>query len=338
MNFVFWEFLVAILLGLVQALTEFLPISSTAHLGIFGRLLLQGRDFGLTASVAIQLGTTVALLIYFRQDLKVLWQHFTSFFKSQEARQNWWFDTLKWWQGDKSALVHFSDAAAKNVLLTQLVIATAPIVIFGLLFQNFIARSLRGNVSMAAFLLLGAVLLLLAEQLNERLIKLNQKSNQSQPAKPTALDVSKHQTIIIGLFQALAVFNGMSRSGSTIAGALMVGLNRPQAARYAFLLGIPALTLSGLKSLFDLILDRRYAFHWWPEASFWQSPDLLRAKVNLSFLAILLATLVAFGVGYLVLKWFLPYLAKYSTKYFAYYRIALALLLILANFVFGLLY
>lgn len=332
------EIIAAVLIGLIQGLTEFIPVSSTAHLDLFSRLILNGRDIGLASSNIVQLGTTVALLIYFRYELQGLVKVFLDIFINPQVRQAWWSDSKQWWltpthfdrlkmSSEETAELDqptYTANSKNHILLTQLAIATVPIAIFGLFLQNFIDRNLRLPGTVAIFLILGAVLLLVAENLN---VKLAAKPEQSADLDPTAF--SKDQVILIGLFQALAVFPGMSRSGSTIAGSLMVGLARPQAARFAFLVGIPALVLSSLKDLIAVFSKNFQYLHLLPEARFWDDPTLADPRVNLSLVSILIAVIVSYIFGYICLKWLIRYISKFSTHIFSYYRIGLAVLVLL---------
>jgi undecaprenyl-diphosphatase len=317
------EYFVAFLIGVIQGLTEFLPVSSTAHLDLLSRVLLDGRDFGLSDSNVIQLGTTLALLIYFRHELKDLAIRLRDVLTKPNVATEWWQDTLKWWGQTNTTQSDYSENYKINLLLTQLGIGTLPISVMGFFLQDFVDKNLRGPLTVAVFLIIGACLLLLAEFLNPKM--------QEQIKNKQELDSSiftRDQIILIALFQALAIFPGMSRSGSTIAGSLIVGLARPQAARLAFLIGIPALILSGVKDLIHLIFENYRNFHFLPEARFWDNPNLLDPRVNFSLSAVILATLVAYFVGYISLKWLIGYVSKFNTMYFNYYRIVLALVII----------
>ncbi len=177
-------------------------------------------------------------------------------------------------------------------------------------------------------------MLLVSENLNGKM-KSPDKTSQELDSE----SFTKDQVILIGLFQALAIFPGMSRSGSTIAGSLMVGLARPQAAKFAFLIGVPALLLSSLKDLFEVFTKNFSELHFLPDARFWDSPSLPDPRVNLSIVSILIAVVIAYVVGYICLKWLINYVSKVNTNVFSYYRIGLAVLifiLILAQSTLGL--
>jgi undecaprenyl-diphosphatase len=258
----------AIVLGLVQGLTEFLPISSTAHLRIVPELF-GWADPGAAYSAVIQLGTVAAVLIYFRKDLVTLTQ---AFFQGLVRRQPM--------------------AAANSRLAWFVLVGTLPIGVCGLLFKKSIETSLRSLYIISASLILLALILFVVERL---------ASHQRTLEQMTWRD-----GIIVGLWQALALIPGSSRSGTTITGALSLGLRREDAARYSFLLSIPATSLAGL---FEL-------------------KHLLEATERPSTLALVVGTLVAFGSGWASIAWLLSYLRRRSTLVFIVYRVALGCLLL----------
>jgi len=332
------EYLAAIFIGIIQGLTEFLPISSTAHLSLFSRLFLSGRDFGLSTSNIIQLGTTIAIIIFFKNDLKPLLNQLKSIITQPKAYKNWWNDTKIWWFSQSSNLFQSHDLNLKhlgysakvkeNLLLSQLAIGTIPIVVLGFFLQNYVDNSLRGPGFVAIFLSLGAGFLLIAENLSQKFKNLkNSNSQTDMTLDPTK--ITRDQIILIGLFQSMAIFPGMSRSGSTIAGSLIVGLNRPQAARFAFLVGIPALLLSSFKDLFEVLFRNFNNFHLLPDAKYWDSLKSIDPRVEFSLAAILLATVIAFIFGYISLKWLIGYISKVSTKNFSYYRFGLSAVILM---------
>ena len=330
------EFIAAILIGLIQGLTEFLPISSTAHLSLFSRLFLNDRDFGLSTSNIIQFGTTIALLIYFKDDLKPLISKLKDIFTNSKSFSLWLKDTKIWWNVSSKNLFHseeltqkhlgYSSEAKTNLLFSQLGIATVPIVILGLLMQKYVDNYLRLPGYVAIFLALGAGILMLAENLNS---KFGTQKHGHHDINPSSL--TRDQVIMIGLFQSMAIFPGMSRSGSTIAGSLIVGLNRPQAARFAFLVGIPALVISSLKDLIEIFTKAIKQAHFLPSEKYWTP-----TQVEFSLAAILLATVIAFIVGYACLKWLISYVSKTDTRVFSYYRFGLAVVILLSIVIMGL--
>ncbi|SEM30241.1 undecaprenyl-diphosphatase [Stigmatella aurantiaca] len=258
----------AIVLGLVQGLTEFLPISSTAHLRIVPELF-GWQDPGAAYSAVIQLGTVAAVLIYFRKDLVQLT---AAFFQGLVRRQP--FATLE------SRLAWF------------VLVGTLPIGVCGLALKKYIESSLRSLYIISGSLIILALILFLVERI---------ASHQR-----TLKDMRWRDGIIIGLWQALALIPGSSRSGTTLTGALSLGLRREDAARYSFLLSIPATSLAGL---FEL-------------------KHLLEADARPSALALWTGTLVAFGSGWAAIAWLIRYLRTRTTLVFIVYRVALGLALI----------
>jgi undecaprenyl-diphosphatase len=258
----------AIVLGLVQGLTEFLPISSTAHLRIVPELL-GWKDPGAAYSAVIQLGTVAAVLIYFRKDLVTLG---TAFFQGLLKRQP--FATLE------ARLAWF------------VLVGTLPIGLCGLAFKKTIEGSLRSLYVISASLIVLAIILFIVERMASH--------------KRTLDDMRWQDAIIVGLWQALALIPGSSRSGTTITGALSLGLRREDAARYSFLLSIPATTLAGI---FEL-------------------KHLLEATERPSAVALWTGTLVAFVSGWAAIAWLLSYLRKRSTLIFVIYRVVLGVVLL----------
>jgi len=333
------EFIAAILIGLIQGLTEFLPISSTAHLDLFSRIFLNDRDFGLSTSNIIQFGTTIALLIYFKEDLKPIISKLKDILTSRKSFSLWLNDTKIWWSTPSKNLFHseelnqkhlgYSGEVKTNLLLSQLALATVPIAILGLLMQKYVDTYLRLPGYVAIFLALGAGILMLAENLNLKFGNQKHDHHPNHELNPTSL--TRDQVLMIGSFQAMAIFPGMSRSGSTIAGSLIVGLNRPQAARFAFLVGIPALVLSSLKDLIEIFTKAIKQAHFLPSDKYWSA-----TQVEFSLTAILIATVIAFVVGYACLKWLILYISKTDTRVFSYYRFGLSVVILLSILIMGL--
>ena len=258
------DWLQALVLGIVQGLSEFLPISSTAHLRIVPHLL-DWPDPGTEFSAVIQLGTLVAVILYFRQDV---WQLSTAAIQSLLKREL--LDTTE-------SRMAWSIAAG-----------TIPVVVLGLGFKDFIKNEARELWVIGTALIVLAIFLYLAERLSPR----NRDIKQ----------LSFLQIQWIGLTQALALIPGCSRSGSTIMGGLMVGLNREAAARFSFLLGLPAIFGSGLYELKELI-----------ELGV-SSDGYLNLAVGIS---------AAFVTGYLSIEFLLRFLRNHGTLVFVIYRIVI---------------
>jgi undecaprenyl-diphosphatase len=259
----------AIIMGIVQGATEFLPISSTAHLRIVPELMGQ-PDPGASFTAVIQLGTVAAVLIYFGRDL---WKALRGWFRSLIGKE------------DKSSI----DARMGWGVFW----GTFPIMILGLAFKHQIkSEEMRSLYVIAAALIIMGILMLVAERIGTK---------DKPISSATVLD-----GILIGLWQCLALVPGVSRSGSTITGALFAGFDRPTAARYSFLLSVPAITIAGLYELWD---ERHNIF----------GQNLMPAIV---------ATLVSFVVGYGAIAFLIKYLQKHGIGFFVIYRFMLAAFLL----------
>lgn len=258
----------AIVLGLIQGITEFLPISSTAHLR-FVPELLGWQDPGAAYSAVIQLGTVAAVIIYFAKDVVRL---AAAFFKSLAHRAP--FETLD------SRIAWF------------VLIGTLPVGIAGLLFKKSIETSLRSLYVIGTSLILLAVVLFIVEKLAAH--------RRSLP------EMTLRDGVIIGMCQAVALIPGSSRSGTTLTGGLALGFKREDAARYSFLLSIPANSAAGL---FEL-------------------KHLLHASDRPSTGMLVLGTAVAFAAGMAAIAGLLRFLRTHSTLVFVIYRIAVGALLL----------
>ncbi|WP_182886187.1 undecaprenyl-diphosphate phosphatase [Microbispora sp. H10885] len=254
------DVLQAIVLGVVQGLTEFLPISSSAHLLIVPKLAGWG-DPGAAFTAVIQLGTMLAVLLYFWRDIvRILWTWLRSLWTPElrgdlDARMGWYIG-----------------------------LGTIPIGVAGLLFKDAIEGPARNLWLNATMLIAFGLLLLAAEQLGRK--------------KKEVADLTMRDGLIVGLWQMAPLIPGASRSGSTMTGAMFLGYTREAAARYSFLLSIPAVVLSGLFELRDV--------------GDGGGPPLVPT---------LIATVVSFVVGYASIAWLLRYVARHSTIVFVVYRV-----------------
>jgi undecaprenyl-diphosphatase len=203
----------AILLGIVEGVTEFLPVSSTGHLIIVRKILGENTYGSLSFDAILQLATTLALVIYFRKDLlNIALSVYKAIFKKQ---------------------------IDENFRLSIfIIVGTLPVLFFGFIFEDKL-DILRSSQIVALFLIIGSILMYFAE-----------KYNQRQNNLTSGLGYKK--SFLIGLFQSLALFPGMSRSGSTISGGLFSGLSREVSVRFSFLLSVPILFATGLKKLLEL--------------------------------------------------------------------------------------
>ncbi|TRZ63976.1 undecaprenyl-diphosphatase UppP [bacterium] len=203
----------AIVFGIIQGLTEFIPISSTAHIRVIPALL-GWSDPGAAFTAVIQIGTLVATLIYFRTDISYMVSGFINGIKKRDI---------------------FTDPYSR--LFVLIILGTIPISIFGITLKKYIEGDFRGLYVISSSLILLAIVLLIAEK---TMIK-----------KKDITDISIKDGIIIGFIQSLALIPGSSRSGVTITGGLFRGLKREATARFSFLLSIPAVGLSGVYELYS---------------------------------------------------------------------------------------
>ena len=264
----------AIVLGIVQGLTEFLPISSTGHLRIVPAFV-GWDDPGSAFTAIIQLGTTLAVLIYFRHDL---WR------------------IAKAWLG--SLRQPTSERRSRDAHLGWfIVIGTIPIGIFGLIFKDQIENGARSLYLIGAALILFGLVMLAAERVAKQ-----ERGIESMTAR---------DGLAVGIAQALALVPGVSRSGATISAGLFLGLDREAAARYSFLLSTPAIVLSALFELKGVI-----------------SPGPGDDPLNASAFDLIVATILAFVVGYWSIRFLLRFVAHHSLGAFVAYRVALGALVL----------
>jgi undecaprenyl-diphosphatase len=274
----------AIILGVVQGLTEFIPISSTAHLVFTSRLtnLYQGNSAQITATVAvIQLGTLAAVFVYFAADI---WGITTAFVRDHFALLTG-KRGMRFSGTDGVRPIWLSEEAWLGWLI---ILGSIPIGVIGLLFKDFIEGPGTKNLwFIATMLILIAVFLTIAEVIG----------SQRKDIRHLGLI----DAITVGFSQVLALMPGASRSGSTIMGGLLAGEKRETAARFSFLLSIPAISASGL-------LELRQA---------------LKILPSESFVPLMVGCLVAGIVGYLSIWFLIAFLRKNSTAVFIIYRILL---------------
>ncbi|MEP6756190.1 MAG: undecaprenyl-diphosphatase UppP [Chthonomonadales bacterium] len=264
----------AAIYGLVQGLTEFLPVSSSAHLRIVPALL-GWEDAGAAYTAIIQWGTLLAALIYFRKDI------FTILFgKAGEKDEN----------------------GAGRHLLVPIIIGTIPIAVVGLLLKKHIENEFRSLYFIGINMILFAIILGLAER--------------RAKAQRTIDSVTNKDGLIVGLAQMCSLMPGASRSGTTITGALFIGLERSTAARFSFLLGLPAIFAAGLKELIDGMRDAK------------GTTITPYAHSALHARPLIIASVVAFVVGWISIDWLLKFLKKNPTYVFIAYRIIAGLAII----------
>jgi undecaprenyl-diphosphatase len=266
----------AILLGIVQGLTEFLPISSSAHIRIVGEFMNKAQDPGARFTAITQIGTELAVLIYFRNDIKAI---ILSWFKKVVLRRS------------------LSDEANGQARMGWLIIVgSVPIVILGYLGKDIITNDLRSLWLIASVMIIFGLILGFADKYGKSELTLKQLN-------------SKHG-LLYGAAQALALIPGVSRSGATIAMGRFLGYTREAALRYSFLLALPAVFGSGLYELKD-------AFSADAAPNVFSIPETL------------VATGVAFVIGYIVISWLLKFVSTKSFRPFIIYRVVLGSLILI---------
>lgn len=254
----------ALILGAIQGLTEFLPISSSGHLILAREILGLQTENGLAVDAILQLATILAVGIYFYKDLISLAKAAVFFILRKPIDQK------------------------NKTLLIAIILGTIPALIAGLFLEKTMETVFRSAELVAITLILGSVLFWIAEKI----------AKQNKP-------LSINNGFLIGLFQTLALVPGVSRSGSTISGGLILGLTREQAARFSFLLSFPIILGSGFKKLLDL-----------------QREHLISSISS----PLLLSFVTAFTIGLLCIHFLLYYLKNHTLNIFIIYRMALAII------------
>ncbi|MDR1153006.1 MAG: undecaprenyl-diphosphate phosphatase [Bifidobacteriaceae bacterium] len=262
-----WE---ALILGIVQGLTEFLPISSSAHVRLVGEFLPTGADPGAAFTAIIQIGTELAVVLYFRREVVAI-------------ARGWWRNV---WRAERSP---------EGRMGWLIIAGSVPIVVLGLIFTDAIETHLR-NLYITAAMLIGFGLIL--------------GWADARASQRLALrDLTVRDGVLFGFAQALALVPGVSRSGGTITAGLLMGYTREAAARYSFLLAMPAVFGSGLFELATSIGEPGAVPGWIPTMT---------------------AGVTAFVIGYVVIIAFLKIVSTYSYRPFVLYRLGLgALVLVL---------
>jgi undecaprenyl-diphosphatase len=267
----------AFLLGVVQGLTEFLPISSTAHLTLAGKLLNlidPNHPEAWTEFIAVmQLGTVAAVILYFRKDL--------------------WGMAVALWRDLSSPRGAEGRFTGRSRMALNIIIGTLPVALIGLSLKHIIEGALtKTTIVIAASMIALALFLWLAEKLARHVRGIGQ--------------ITWVDALVIGIAQACALIPGSSRSGTTITAGLFLGLTRESAARFSFLLSIPAVVASGIYEL-----------------------TKIHGVFDLGLGNLLISTLVSGVVGYASIAWLLKFLIRHTTMVFVWYRILLGMLLII---------
>ncbi|MFE5185771.1 undecaprenyl-diphosphate phosphatase [Streptomyces sp. NPDC056628] len=269
----------SLILGLVQGLTEFLPVSSSAHLRLTAAFS-GWEDPGAAFTAITQIGTEAAVLIYFRKDIGRIILAWLKSLTNKEMRRD--HDAQMGW---------------------LVIVGSLPIGVLGLTLKDQIEGPFRDLRVTATMLIVVGIVIGVADRLAAR----DESGGRHRAAKQrkSLEDLNVKDGLIYGLCQAMALIPGVSRSGATISGGLFMGYQRESAARYSFLLAIPAVLASGLFELKDAL-----------------------ASDHVSWGPTIFATVIAFVSGYAVIAWFMKYISTKSFMPFVYYRVALGLVII----------
>ncbi|CAM3422536.1 undecaprenyl-diphosphate phosphatase [Kibdelosporangium persicum] len=262
------DWLQAIVLGLVQGLTEFLPISSSAHLRVVSTLGW-GTDAGASFTAVTQLGTELAVLIFYAKQIGVL--------------------VGAWFKGFVDAGVRRSD---EYRMAWYVIIGSAPIAVLGVIFKDEIRTTFRNLWITATVMIVFAVILAVADEIGRQ----------------ARTQLTMRDSITMGFAQAMALVPGVSRSGGTLTAGLFLGLERKAATDYSFLLALPAVFGAGIFSIPDVM-------------------DKTGPGPHASTAQMIVATVIAFVVGYATIAWLLRYVSKHTYSVFVWYRIVLGITL-----------
>ncbi len=260
------------LLGIIQGVTEFLPISSTAHLKVVP-YFLGWNDPGVSISASLQLGSAFAIIFYFRDDISLIISSFSSIF------------------------IHRKPFKDENTLLASYIfLASIPILLLGLLtklfWSDFYDSNFRSLLSIAVVSIIMSFLLALSEIYGQ--------------GKKSLKDIKITDIILLGFSQSLAIFPGVSRSGITLTSALFSGIERKTAARLSFLVGIPAISISGFVEFFNLY----------------------QTSSALFIVPIIIGIISSFFSSVIAIDLLLKFLSKNNTFIFVYYRLAFGVLIL----------
>ncbi len=264
------SWLQVVILSILQGLTEFLPVSSSGHLAIASRVFFDD-DAGASFTAVSQLGTEAAVLVYFARDIvRIVKAWWAGLFDAVRRNADYW---LGWW----------------------VIIGSIPIGVIGLLFKDQIRTGARNLWLVATALIVFSLVIAAAEYVGRQSRRVEQ--------------LTWKDAVIVGFAQCLALVPGVSRSGATISAGLFLGMERELAARFGFLLAIPAVFASGLFSLPDAFAP-------------------VGEGMAASGAQLLTSTVIAFVVGFAAVAWFLRFLVRHSMYWFVGYRIALGVVVL----------
>ncbi|MER7923717.1 undecaprenyl-diphosphate phosphatase [Streptomyces sp. NPDC096057] len=269
----------SLILGLVQGLTEFLPVSSSAHLRLTAAFS-GWKDPGAAFTAITQLGTEAAVLIYFRKDVGRILAAWSRSLTNKEMRRD--HDAQMGW---------------------LVIVGSIPIGVLGVTLKDAIEGPFRDLRITATMLIVMGIVIGIADRLAAR--DEHGGRHRAPKQRKTLVDLNAKDGLLYGLCQAMALVPGVSRSGATISGGLFMGYTREAAARYSFLLAMPAVLASGAFELKDAAEEGHVA--WGPT---------------------MFATVIAFVVGYAVIAWFMKFISHKSFMPFVYYRVALGIVII----------
>ena len=296
MNFVEW--LKVVLLGIVEGITEWLPISSTGHLILVDEFvkLNQSEEFMKMFNVVIQLGAILAVVVLYWSKL---WPFHT---KKNAPRKSWFANQAD--HGFMKGVQTFCNNYCymdKIVLWLKIVLACIPAMVVGIPFDDWMEEHFHNATVVALALIVYGVIFIVIENYNKR----------RTPRIVTLTDLSFKDAFLIGVFQVLSLIPGTSRSGSTIIGGILIGASRELAAEFTFFLAIPVMFGASLIKLLKF--------------------GLVFTSVELAVLIV--GMVVAFGVSILAIKFLMGYIKKHDFKVFGWYRIVLGLLVLLYFYV-----
>ncbi len=260
------SFFKAMIMGLIEGITEFIPVSSTAHLLIASYLINFNSIKNQLFEIVIQFGAILAITIVYRQKI---------------------FDIIK----------NIRSNSANQKFLLNIIIAFLPAILFGVLFHKFIKLYFFNPLVIALSMLIGGFVILIVEKYYQKNISQNKEEKE----------INLNSSLLIGLFQCLAMIPGVSRSGATIIGAMSLGVSRAKATEFSFFLAIPTIFSA---SIFDLYKNYR---------------DLTVENIEL----IIFGSVIAFLSSLIVIKWLISFVAKNNFLIFALYRIIIGSLILL---------
>jgi len=271
------QYIQPLILGIVQGVTEFLPISSSGHLILIPNLL--GWEIQpLVYDTTLHLGTTFALIAFFWKDLVSITANFTKDFYSKRER--------------------FNEYSHYGKMAVYMILGSVPAGILGFIFGNRIEELFRNVLSVIIFLVLGSVLMHVAEF--RTIMPWSKSKMPDYEGGEPALTLKK--SFLVGLFQALAIFPGFSRSGTTISGGMLFGLTREYSARFSFLLSVPIIVA----------------------ASIYKVVESIEVLNGISYFSLWIGFLSSFIAGFMAIKFMLAFLKKKSLYWFVVYRLILA--------------